>query len=409
MFGSDVLIDRVEVFPTLTPYLKAQVYGSYANDPEAIDGSDNGGIIDTTTENAQAVYGAFVMHDLLYLLKQSSMYSTEQNPNSEPGGWSIKEVSNKVGACGIHAYDTGEEWALMACRGGVFGYSGGQPVKLTLEIFNLWDALNWSAANTIVVRNDINNKRFYVWVPLPTGTSPQGVPTATVQWLPNAPYNPAPTSPNVALMCNYQGLDTAAELFASPGVHNTMMGVLTAQDMKRKWTIWQIPSPYADFIYRPDGVDLPLLICNGIGSSKVYQLLTSQLSDDGVAINSLYTTYGHMNATKAATVPIFGGHEKRYTVLQATVEGAGSLSVRILPNVINPKYPYSVPGGITLSSPVFNDYFRPLNVKAQRAFIEFSTNAVGSWFHWDKSLLTGKADPWSSLPATGGGNAGISS
>jgi len=48
-------------------------------------------------------------------------------------------------------------------------------------------------------------------------------------------------------------------------------------------------------------------------------------------------------------------------------------------------------------------------VKAQRAFIEFSTNAVGSWFHWDKSLLTGKADPWSSLPATGGGNAGISS
>jgi hypothetical protein len=188
-----------------------------------------------------------------------------------------------------------------------------------------------------------------------------------------------------------------------------MMGVLTAQDMKRKWTIWQIPSPYADFIYRPDGVDLPLLICNGIGSSKVYQLLTSQLSDDGVAINSLYTTYGHMNATKAATIPIFGMHEKRYTVLQATVEGAGTLGVRILPNVINPKYPYSVPGGITLSSPVFNDYFRPLNVKAQRAFIEFSTSAVGSWFHWDKSLLTGKADPWSSLPATGGGNAGISS
>jgi hypothetical protein len=347
------------------------------------------------------------MHDLLYLLKQSSMYSTEQNPNSEPGGWSIKEVSNKVGACGIAAYCTGEEWALMACRAGIFGYSGGQPVKLTLEIFNLWDCINWEAANTIVLRNDIENKRFYCWVPLPTGTSPQGVPTATVQWLPNAPYNPAPVTPNVCLLCNYQGLDTAAELFAGPGVHTTMFGSLAAVDMKRKWSIWQIPSPYADFIYRPDGVDLPLFILNGIGSSKVYQLLTSQLSDDGVAINSLYTTYGHTNAVKSATIPIFGMHTKRYTVLQVTAEGAGVLGVRILPNVINPRFPYSIPVGINLVSPAFDDAFRPINVKAQRAFIEFSTNAVGSWFHLDKSLLTGKADPWSSLNATGGMNNGI--
>jgi len=186
-----------------------------------------------------------------------------------------------------------------------------------------------------------------------------------------------------------------------------MFGSLAAVDMKRKWTIWQIPSPYADFIYRPDGVDTPLFILNGIGSSKVYQLLTSQLSDDGVAINSLYTTYGHVNAVKAATQPIFGMHTKEYSVFQVTAEGAGTMGVRILPNVINPRYPYSIPVGIKLSSPSMDDYFRPINVKAQRAFIEFSTNAVGSWFHVDKSLLTGKAHPWSSLNPTGGGNAGI--
>ena len=86
MFGSDVLIDRVEVFPTLTPYLKAQVYGSYANDPEAIDGSDNGGIVDTTTENAQAVYGAFVMHDLLYLAKQAVFTQPNKTRIASPEG-----------------------------------------------------------------------------------------------------------------------------------------------------------------------------------------------------------------------------------------------------------------------------------------------------------------------------------
>jgi hypothetical protein len=383
------------------------VYGSYANDPEAIDGSDNGGIIDTTTENAQAVYGAFVMHDLLYLAKQSSLYSTEQNPNSEPGGWSIKEVSNKVGACGIHAYDTGEEWALMACRGGVFGYSGGQPVKLTLEIFNLWDAINWYAAETIVVRNDIANKRFYVWVPLPTGTSPAGVPTATVQWLPNAPYNPAPVTPNVCLMCNYQGLDTAAELFAGPGVHSTMFGTLAAVDLKRKWSIWQIPSPYADFIYRPDGVDLPLFICNGIGSSKVYQLLTSQLSDDSVAINSDYCTYGFVNATKAATIPIFGMHRKLYTVFQTCAQGAGSMDVTLYPDTLSARYPISIPTGIALIPTAQQDYFRPINVAGNRMFVEFSTDAINTWMHVDKVLLTGRSNPWSSLNPTGGGSTGI--
>jgi hypothetical protein len=408
-FGTDLLIDRIEVFPTLTPYLLAQVYGSYANNPEAIDASDSGGIIDTTSENSQCCYGGFVMHDLLYLLKLNSWYSTEQNPNSEPGGWALKEVSNKVGTCGIHAYDTGEEWAMTACREGIFGFNGGQPVKLTLEVFNLWNCINWDAANTIVLCNDVANKRFYCLVPLPTGTSPEGVPTSTVQWLPYAPYNPLPTTPNVMLMCNYQGLDTAAELFAGPGIHVTMFGSLAAMDMKRKWTIWQIPSPFAAFITQQNGVDMPLYICNGIASSKIYQLETTQLSDDGVSINGLYTTYGHVNAVKAATQPIFGMHTKRYTVLQGTVEGAGVLGVRILPNVINPKYPYSVPVGVKLVSPAMDDFFRPINVKAQRAFLEFSTNAVGSWFHLDKTLLTGKADPWSSLNPTGGMNNGIAS
>jgi len=405
--GSDVLIDRIEVFPTLTPYLLPQVYGSYANDLEAIDASDTGGIIDTTSENSQTCYGGFVMHDLLYLLKLNSWYSTEQNPNSEPGGWALKEVSNKVGACGIHAYDTGEEWAMTACREGIFGFNGGQPIKLSLEIFNLWNCINWDAAYSIVLRNDVANKRFYCAIPLPTGTSPEGVPTATVQWLPDAAYNPSPTTPNVILMCNYQGLDTAQELFAGPGIHVTMFGSLAAMDMKRKWTIWQIPTPYMALITQQNGVDQPLYICNGIASSKIYQLETTQYSDDGKAINGLYTTYGHVNAVKAATQPIFGMHTKRYTILQGTVEGAGTLGVRILPNVLDPVYPYSVPVGVNLVSPAMDDFFRPINVKAQRAFLEFSTNAVGSWFHLDKTLLSGKADAWSSLNPTGGMNNGI--
>ena len=165
---------------------------------------------------------------------------------------------------------------------------------------------------------------------------------------------------------------------------------------------------------QPDEESTPLYICNGIGTSKIYQLLSTQLSDDGVAINSLYTTYGHVNAAKAATLPIFGFHRKLYTVLQVSVTGtqlyasaATNAQIRILPNTITPKYPYTVPVGIPLIDPANDDFMRAINVKGQRAFIEISTNAVGSAFNLSKSLLTGKADPWSTLNPTGGGNAGI--
>jgi hypothetical protein len=410
---ADCEIDRFEVFETLTPYLAAQVYGSYPGQPETIDASATGGVIDTTSENAQACVGGFVMRNLLYLLKTSSWYYTSDNPNSEPGGWELKEVSNKVGAIGINAYDVGEEWVITACRQGIYGFDGGQPEKISQELWNLWEAINWNAGNTIVVRNDVISKRLYVAIPLPTGTSPQGVALPSTQWLPNAPYNPNPTTPNVMLMLNYQGLADIKEMIASPQVHTTMFGTLAAVDMKRKWAIWNIATPYMEFILQPDQESRPLYICNGIESSKIYQLSNTQYSDDGVAINSLYTTYGFVNATKAATLPIFGFHAKRYTVLQANIEGTqttpgvGNAVIRMLPNTINPKYPYTVPVGIPLVTPIQDDYVRSINVKGNRMFIEVSTNTVGSAFSLSKLLITGKADAWSPINPVGGGNAGI--
>lgn len=403
--GADVVIDRIEIYPTKTPYLTAQVFGSYIDNPEAIDASGTGGIIDTTSENPQACMGAFVMHDNLYLLKTSSLYSTQDNPVSEPGGWGLSEVSNKVGSIGVNSYDVGEEWAVMACRTGIYGFNGGQPTKMMQEIWNLWERINWDAGKTIVLRNDLANRRILCAVPLPTPNP----------WLPFDPPNPAPTSPNVILMLNYMGLNTAEELFNSPQVHTTMFGSLASVDMKRKWSIWRVKTPYMDFITRADGVSKPLFVGNGIDSSKIYQFLDDQLSDDGVAINGVYTTYGFVNAAKAATLPIFGFHAKRYTVLQTNLTGAGVGNIKCYPNTLDARYPITlrgsrtpgVPGTVSLTDPAMDDIFRPVNLKGNRMFLEFSTNAVGSWFNLSKILLSGKADPWSTLNPTGGGNTGI--
>jgi len=405
--NADVLVERLEVYPTSFPYLKTEVYGSYVNKPEAVDASGDGGIIDTSTENPQPCVGGFVLRDNLYLLKTASMYFTKDNPNSEPGGWGLNEVSNRVGAVGINAFDTGEEWAVMACRAGLFGFDGSEPKLLNLETLEIWNAINWDAGNTICVRNDINKRRILCAVPLPTGTSPEGVATATVQWLPFAPYNPKPTTPNVILMLNYQAIGSFQELMASIAVHATMFGILAAPDMRRKWSIWNIATPYMGFILRPDYLNAPLFVCNGIASSKIYEFDDTRHNDDGAVIYGLYTTYGHVNAAKAVTMPIFGMHTKRYTVLQANIQGAGTAKVRLIPNDLGARYPYTVPGGMKLTYPANDDLFKPINAKGQRVFLEFSTNALDQWFSLSKTLLTGKADPWSPLNPTGGGNMGI--
>lgn len=405
--GADVLIDRIEVFPTLFPYLKTEVYGSYVNKPESVDASGDGGIIDTSTENAQSCVGGFVMRDLMYLLKTGSMYSTRDNPNSEPGGWGLTEVSNRVGAVGINSFDSGEEWSVMACRNGIFGFDGGKPQILNLETFELWKVINWDFGYTICVRNDIENRRILIAVPLPTGTSTEGVPTETVQWLPFAPYNPNPSTPNVILMLNYQSLGSFAELMEAIGTHATMFGSLANPDMRRKWTVWNIPTPYLGFVTQANLIDLTLTVCNGVSSSKLYQFDPGQRSDDGVAINGSYTSYGFVNSVKAATEPIFGKHNKLYTVLQFNAVGDGNAQVRLLPNDLSARYPYVIPGGINLDPVEQNDFFRPLNLSGQRIFFEISTNNVGDWFQLDKILLTGKAHPHSNLNVLGGGNRGV--
>jgi hypothetical protein len=414
--GHDLCIYRLEVFPTQEPFITAQVYGSYIDNLEALDGSNTGGIIDTSGENPQPVMGGFVMHDKLWLLKTKSIYTVEDNPSSEPSGWGLFEVSNRVGCCGVHAFDAGEEWFVTACRPGIFGFAGGQPEKIMEEIFQIWEAINWFYGGSIVLRNDIKARKLYCAIPLPTPN----------QWLPYAPLNMNPTVPNVMLMCNYQGLGSFAELVstASAGMHTTMFGTLAAVDMKRKWSIWQIPTPAMDFITRQDGLTEVLFICNSTATSKIYQLSDTQYSDDGAPINSLYTTYGFVNSAKATTVPILGMHQKRWTTMQFTAGGEGALQIRLAQNLLadypatgeGAKYPWIIPGELqtsglyasaSLDGNAQDDYVRPINIHGVRCFIEFQTNAVDSYFDLHKVLLSGKADAWSPINPTGGGNVGV--
>ena len=380
--GADIEVDRIQIFPTLEPLLSTDLLGSYVDNPESIDGVT--GTLGIAATNQQPCNGAFVMYDQLYILKSSSMFTTQDNPGAEPSGWGVHEVSNKVGACGINAYDVGEEWAVMACRSGLYVFFGQQPIKIMQEIYQVWDAVNWAAASSIWVRNDIQNRRILVGVPMST-------PNA---FLPNAPTVSNPTSPNVILVCDYKGLSDVQELANSPQMHTTMFGTLMSVDMRRKWTIWQVASPYADFIQQPDGISTPLYVCNGAANGKVYQFGQPlvQLSDDGAAINSLYTTYGWIDSTKAQQNPLLGHTQMQWDYSLWQVSGAGSLAISMLPGNVVPRLPYQAQTlpPVTLSATPADDYERPLNVKGNRVFVQFATNAVGAYFNMLSIKLFGR-------------------
>ena len=391
--GTQILIDRIEPFPTEEPVLTTQLTASYADNLEAFD--EVTGVVDASIQNQQPVTNAFTIFDKLYILKTNSLFSTEDNGTTEPNNWGLKEDSNRIGCCGINALSYGEEWVTFAHRTGLYVFFGGEPRKISQEMQPVWDLINWKAGNTIWVRNDIAQRRILVGVPLNT-------PNA---WLPNAPVNKNPTTPNVILMLNYREINSVQDLVAEAPIHVTYANRIVAKDISRKWSIWNIKSPYADFVERQDGSN-PLFIGNGLSNSKIYQLLDSpaipggtQTSDDGLSINSIYTTFGFVKQDFAQGLPI-GQHRKDFHYLSMAVDGSGDLGIMCLPDQLDSIYADAlVP--ITMINPSTDNVELPLNETCTRLFLQFSTNAVGSWFSIQEMTTTIGIDPWS--PVRGGG------
>jgi hypothetical protein len=379
---ADYEIDRFEVFPTRQPVNNTLLLLSYSGNPEGVDGVT--GMLDTNSENSQPCYGAAVMYDLLYLLKDRSMYYTQDSSGDEPSDWGVHEVSNKAGACGPNAYDSGEEWILMACRNGIYVFNGGEPQKISQEIQQVWDALNWSAGKSIWVRNDVAARKFYVGVPLPTPNF----------WLPDAPTNAAPAFPNVVVMCSYEGQSSGGEVVSADPMASTFYGDVLAEELKRKWTIQQIPSPYADFITQANGEDAPLLFGNGIGNSKIYTL--DATNDDGAEIPWRYVTYGFGADSDVKKFPALGPGRKRWSYLIARIIGAGSAIVKFWSNRIDGTVQYTVPGGMILTDGD-NDRERPLNSAGNRVYVEFSSGGINSTMDLSAMTLVGTKDTYNAI------------
>lgn len=401
--GGSVEIDRIEIFPTDRPIDTTTIWCSYSGEGapnfEAVDGDT--GSLGCGDDNPQPAQGAYEILTQLYIEKTKSCCVTQDSPNYEPDQWKVPLSSNSVGAVGPNAFDAQEEFALKANRAGIYFFDGGKPQPIMRELQssgvngNLWETINWAAGSTIWLRNDINQRRFYVGIPMITPNF----------WLPNAAAS-TPTQPNVILMCNYTGCPTAEELMASSPVHTTMFGDLKALDMRRKWSIWQIKCPVAEFIQRPDGFTDQLLLCNGIASSKIYQLVNGaasggQNTDDNAPIDWLYLSYGFCKAKQGQQQPGLGALRKIAYYLTATMEGVGKVAGKLYSNSLGaqPQNIFTIPLPFTLSYPAQRDQERVLEIGGQRIFVEFSAIGTGGYAEIGPVILDMEGDK--NAPHTG--------
>jgi len=197
-------------------------------------------------------------------------------------------------------------------------------------------------------------------------------------------------------MLDYRDLDDAEDIAGRPPINITYAGRKTAADKTRKWTPWTIAANACALVERSDGTVSVVLgggtprVGGGGPTGRVYQLSDSQLSDNGIAIPSYYTT--HYFPERAVELALnLGAHRKLFSYLTMFVEGAGNLSLTSF--IDSPSLPQSQQP-LPLSSPSTKDLELPINVLGERVAFQVSTNQAGAWFRLQKFTPSVRVDPW---------------
>src|SRR6266568_100381 len=364
-------VDSIEIFPTSRPVNASLVRSSRVEDPESYDGLD--GQLSVAENNGQAIRAAFKLRERLYFVKEHSLFVTQDDGTNEPSLWAIAEVSRKVGTPSVRGVGIGEDWVVIAHRTGLYIFSGGEPVKISQEIQPTWNRINWQYGHTLWVTVDTKERRIFVGVPLGSATSPSKI-----------------------LMLDYRDLDDADLIASRPPINITYTGRKTATDKTRKWSPWTIAANACALLERANGTAVVAIgggtpgVGGGGATGKVYQLSDAQLSDDGTAIPSYYTTHYFPERAVEQALSL-GAHRKLFSYLTMFVEGAGNLSLTSFTDSVSaPQTQQPLP----LSSPSVKDLELPINVLGERVAFQVSTNQAGAWFRLQKFTPSVRVDPW---------------
>jgi hypothetical protein len=358
--GGYVIADCLQVFPTAQPFLPGQVRASYAlgNNPltsveayNVVSGTMNIG--DNYGEIAKTFFK--LLDNKLYIAKERSVFTTQDDGKNEPALWTVSIITDTVGTFAVNGVDSGEGWAVLADHTGAYICDGGVPIKISQEIQPDWDTINWAQDQTAYVVVDRQKKRIHIG--MPTGAS---------------------LFPNQEFVCDYSQLNDAQEIISHPQAYYSTFapGKIIAPGKARKWTIWNVSAYCANQCVRNDGT-VHLLRGNSAGTGKTYDELTTNLSDDGVAINSFYQTYYFPDIEQEQMLQL-SAHRKHFEYLTLYVYGRGAFTTTL--EGPQGQRNVALKGIPALTNPEEWDDEMNVNWEGERASFLFGTNAVGAAF-----------------------------
>jgi hypothetical protein len=374
------LIDCIEIFPTLQPDNLTQIRASYnvgANTnlgPESFDGVT--GVISPQPFDGQGVRCMFKLREFLYIVKERSLYVTQDDGINEPANWSIHQVSGSVGTPSVNGVAIGEDWAIIANRNGLYLFTGGEPTKISQEIQSnqtdiplkfYWDNVDWSVGQFLWTLVDTLNRRIFVSVPVKTLGGDGS------------------TAPGIFYL-DYRPMNDGSDIIASTPIHTSYAGKVINYEHSRKWSPWNVTTNCGAVIERGDGTG-QVFFGSGLHNGQIWSLSETQLYDligvTQTAINGFYVPYGFPSHDEEEGLQL-GSHKKDYTYLTAYVTGAGLCNVLFMPE--NPAATQQQLTTWLLGTATTRDHEQTLggNITAERGFFLFGTNAVGSFFKMQK-------------------------
>ena len=238
---------------------------------------------------------------------------------------------------------------------------GSEPPKVSQEIQPNWNNINWEYGYTGWVIVDTKERRVLVGVPMGDATMP-----------------------SETLYLDYQTVGaTAADVAENGPVKTGYTGKLWALTHSRKWCPWTISAAGAGLIERDDGT-AHLFLGNGVGNGKIYDLLDTNLDDDGAAIpnGGFYLTAAiPTDEQKQQALQAFGNIVLlRYLTMR--VSGIGDLEIELFgPGYVKSQVLPAAPAPvISLTTPASQDVEMYTNFQAERIHVEISASGALPWW-----------------------------
>jgi hypothetical protein len=329
--GLSMDVGELEIIFSEDPYRNTLARCSYVENPEAF--AQTTGNIGAADD--QSPIQNFSIQRNVGLLHTSEATHEFQDNGYEPGdgdnAWPVNPLTHSVGALGLKACDPGkfgtgdsaEDWDIIASKNGVYIHVGAAFYKVAQEMSRTiqtapnavcWDDINFAYQQKVWIKNDPNQRRAYIGVPITPSTTPDTI-----------------------FVLDYREMDTAAQIAAALPIHITLTGKMKSSDMTRKWTRWNVAANCGEILVRFGNVRTFFLGGGGAGYGNIYSLDPTYLTDDDYGqMFPYYFVYFFIDHDQEQMLQL-GSARKLYKHVSAFITGVGLVTITPYVNsLLNP-------------------------------------------------------------------------